>query len=331
MSCDRSRYTEMLAGLSEWPTIPFGVLGKAKIENPWFTEKNIRIAFDAIRKNFLSSEKVSEWLKHYPDKSLHGKKIGIIMAGNIPMVGFSDLWSVVLTGAEACVKLSSKDTTLMQWMIQQITRTIPSITVRPLQENDQLDAIIATGSDNANRYFRAFYGHIPSVFRGNRYSLAVLSGNESEEELSGLWEDVFLYYGLGCRNVSHLLVPENFDPQRLIRCWTREGKRITHPMFLHNYLQNKAIMRMEEMEYFDGKYFTLSREKEPSFWLSHLTYSFYRSEEDATAWIENRADRLQCVVSNLSIPYKTTFGKSQYPELQDYPDHVDLMDFLHAL
>ena len=331
MSCSRSRYAAILAGLSACPAVPSVVSEAAKKENPWFTEENIRIAFDAIRGNFFRREKVDEWLGRYPDKSLRGKKVGIIMAGNIPMVGFFDLWSVVLAGAEACVKLSSKDTALMQWMIRQIERADPSVKVRPLLENERLDAVIATGSDNANRYFRASYAHIPAVFRGNRYSLAVLSGKESAEQLSGLWEDAFLYYGLGCRNVSHLLMPENFDPQRLIRHWVREGKRIVHPMFLHNYLQNRAIMRMEGVEYFDGGYFTLSCAQEPSFWLSHLTYSFYRSEEEAAAWIEDRTDRLQCVVSNLPMPYKTDFGKSQYPELWDYPDHVDLMDFLHAL
>ncbi len=311
--------------------IPYGILKQAEKENPWFTEREICTAFEAIKKKFFDKKKLAEWLNTYPHKSLQGEQIGIIMAGNIPMVGFFDLWAVILSGAEAYVKLSSKDTVLMQWLIDQIKQVNRTVIINPLQPNEQLNGIIATGSNNANRYFKSAYRDIPAVFRGNRYSVSVLTGEESPEQLMDLWEDVFLYYGLGCRNVSHLFVPEEHILESLVQQWILAGKQITHPMFLHNYLQNQAIMRMEETEYLDGGYFTLSQEEHPSLGLSHLTYSIYRSQEEVITWIRQRQDEIQCVVSNLSLPYRVDFGKSQYPELWDYPDHIDLMKFLYTL
>ena len=184
-------------------------IARASAENGWFSHGDITNSVASIRKTMLDQQALQAWAASYPTVTTP-KNVGVIMAGNIPLVGFFDLLCVIVSGHSLFLKMSSKDKALMSYMISQLTEIYPQIPIYELGDSTP-DAIIATGSDNTNRYFRSRYGHLPAIFRGSRSSAAVLDGNETPEELAGLADDIFTYSGLGCRNVSHLILPPGYD------------------------------------------------------------------------------------------------------------------------
>ena len=302
------------------------VMERAEVENGWFTKSDVRYAVRAICEDMLRVEKLEPWLASYglletaPAKP---KRVAIIMAGNIPLVGFFDLLCVVASGNHAAVKMSGKDRALMGYIIEQLRDIEPAVLISEYAE-EPVDAVIATGSDNANRYFRSRFADVPSLLRGNRHSVAVLTGDESVERLRALSEDIYRYSGLGCRNVSLIFAPKGCDIE-LAKCDVCSK-------YTNNFRQTRALLSMGGVEYCESGSSLLVEGEEFSAQLSRINVVRYDSLAEVDAWLEAHEEELQCVVSD-SIEHsrRVAFGSAQRPALTDYPDDRDVMRFLLAL
>lgn len=312
--------------------IPSDVVSHAVYDNEWFEKKSITDAVVAIADRLLVPDILQRWISKYPKTVKNSRRVGIVMAGNIPFVGFFDLMCVLISGNKAVVKFSDKDRALMEWIAAQIQKIDPSMKIERLKEDAPLDAVIATGSNNANRYFSSCYGNIPALFRRNRTSVAVLDGKETDKEVADLWKDIFMYFGLGCRNVTHLFFPKGYDINRVLSVWREKSYEIMHGGFINNYRQCKALNLMKGDKFIDGGYFLLKEGEQALRNISELTFSFYDNETGIKKWLDEHEDSLQCVVSHGSFFARTVaFGEAQYPLPWDYPDGIDVMDFLQRL
>lgn len=305
------------------------IINSALEQNMWFSRHDIIYAIDAIREQMLDGEKLTQWASKYnlePSKQLN---VGIVMAGNLPLVGFADLLYVLMAGHRAFVKYSAKDEVLMIYIVDCLKQINPDICIYPLGDNSPLDAVIATGSDNSNRYFKARFAGLPSLLRASRFSVAILDGTETEEQLKALSDDIFLHYGLGCRNVSHLLVRKGYDFTKLMDILAQRDMPNTH--YKNNYTQNKALNLMRGKTFLDGGFFTISQGQPfDSLYISNISYSEYSTMEELTAWLNENKNSLQCVVTNhLEVcDISTNFGSAQSPKLNQYADNKDVMQFL---
>ena len=317
--------------LVEHPRIFEELVRLARIDNPWFTAGNLKLALTVLSKKMLRREKLGEWLKAYPyPADFKPKNIGIILAGNIPLVGFFDLLCVCVSGHNAFIKTSSKDSILMNYAVRTLQFADRSLVIRPLANDSPLDAVIATGSNNTNRYFKSQYGNIPSLLRGSRTSVAVLTGDESAADLHRLSHDVFDYFGMGCRNVAKIFVPQGYDIVRLAGIW--KERNITHPNYLHGYIHHKALLQMRGTKFTDGGFFTLRESDGFSEALPDLVYTPYQTLEEVKSWIAFNDEALQCVVTEAFDHRRGVgFGQAQQPELWDYPDGKDVMAFLYTI
>ena len=304
------------------------ILEKATEENAWFTQASIRTAVQAICENMLQPEALNRWLANYPiPNSFAPKNVGVVMAGNIPLVGFFDLMCVCICGHRCRVKYSSKDRVLMEWIVRTLRQIDPNIDIEPLAPNTPIDALIVSGSDSTLLHFQKQRNELPCLLRGTRHSLAVLSGMESSKQLDELAEDIFLYFGLGCRNVSRLFVPTGYDLNTL--CVQLAQHPVSHRPYLNNYRQSKAIRTMTGTPMIDGGFFLLCKEEGDDNRISEIAYSTYDTLDEVEHWIADHDDRIQCVVSEiLQHPRRTGFGQAQHPSLTDYPDGIDVIDFL---
>ncbi len=302
-----------------------GVIAAACRQNPWFTPTDIKRALAALSNEMLQREKLERWLAAYPTiPVVSARNVLVIMAGNIPLVGFFDLLCVVASGHRCMVKPSSKDRLLMEYPLSILRQIEPQIPITLYCETETVDAVIATGSDNANRYFRAEYAAIPTLLRGTRQSVAVLSGEETERQLQGLADDIWAYSGLGCRNVSLLFLPEG-APLRL--------QMPDMPQkYQNNYRQVRAELSMNGVPFVDLGGAVLVEQRSFPTHLSELSYTYYRSKEEVAAWLSAQDDTLQCVVSeSLAHSRQVGFGAAQTPQLTDYPDAKDVMAWLATI
>lgn len=306
---------------------------KANQENPWFTYPNIDLALNGIYK-FLEKEKLQRWLADYTIENTQPKKIGIAMAGNIPMVGFHDLLCILATGNSAVAKLSSQDSVLMKFVCDQLKQINPAFALQIVFEErlKEVDAVIATGSDNTARYFEYYFRNIPHLIRKNRSSCAVIMGEESEKELIELGKDVFSYFGLGCRNVSKLYLPEDFDIKRLMKAWEVYHEVVNHHKYANNYTYQRTILLMNLIHFYDNGSVILIENNSLVSPISLLYYEYYQSLDDLKTKIEQHSEKIQCIVSakgwyNKGIP----FGQAQHPQVWDYADKVDTVGFLCSL
>lgn len=299
------------------------VLRKAVAENPWFTSDEIFRAMRSIADEMLRAEKLEAWLARYPSLPLSHdaqRNVLIVMAGNIPLVGFFDLLCVLLAGHRALVKPSGKDRVLMEAVIGELLRIDPSAPVE-LYDTQHIDALIATGSDNAERYFKTHYAGTPSLLRGSRQSVAVLAGDETEEELRGLADDIWAYQGLGCRNVSLLFAPEGYE--------VRLRMPGMNPKYRNNYLQHSALLRMNDQPYTDLGSAVLVEGKDFPTALSEIRIRRYASLDEVLEWLSQNDRAIQCIVSHTVRHNRCVgFGRAQAPELWDYPDERDVMQWL---
>lgn len=292
--------------------------------NGWFTPSEVRRSVAAICERMLQTEKLERWLKHYPAPVSRPRSVLVVMAGNIPLVGFFDLLCVLAAGHRCLIKPSAKDRVLMTYVVDTLRRIEPSLPVAFYDETQPVDAVIATGSDNAARYFRARYAGIPSLLRGSRQSVAVLSGDETSEQLAALADDIWAYSGLGCRNVSLLFLPKGYELK--IKIPPVNNK------YINNYRQEKALIEMAGSPFRDlGAAIAVEQCTFPSA-LSRIAYAYYDSAEEVADWLEKHDEELQCVVS-ACMPHsrRVDFGQAQTPGLTDYPDEKDVMAFLCAL
>lgn len=301
------------------------VIEKACACNEWFTPDEIRRAVKALVDEMLQPEKLSAWLDRYPTLPTHTpRRVLVVMAGNIPLVGFFDLLCTLASGHTCLVKPSSKDSVLMEYVVGLLRDIDPEVAVRMYDNTEPVDALIATGSNNAVRYFKTHYAGIPTLLRGSRQSVAVLSGNETAEQLCGLADDIWAYSGLGCRNVSLIFVPEQYELSLQVPD--------TNTKYRNNYIQQKALLSMQGQAYADLGGAVLVEQREFPDALSRIACSHYRSLEEVSEWLRQHDEALQCVVSEcISHNRRVAFGHSQTPALTDYPDDLDVMDWLSKI
>lgn len=311
------------------------LINKALMNNLWFTEETIKMSFAAIG-NSLHEDNITKWLGGYEIKTTtQPKTVGIIMAGNIPLVGFHDLLCTLVSGNNVLAKLSSKDQFLYTIIKNILVNIDASFDSRIEFTNGMLkniDAIIATGSDNSARYFEFYFSKYPHIIRKNRNSLGILLGNETAEELQKLGNDIFSYFGLGCRNVSFLLVPENYNFENLLRAVKNYIEVANHTKYFNNYEYQKAIMMMNQIPLFDNGFVLLREDSSLTSPIGVINYKYYSSENDVDDYIMVNKHKIQCIVSKTNWSFNTyEFGEAQQPELWDYADNVDTLDFLHKL
>lgn len=300
---------------------------RATAANPWFTPEGIVAAVESIREQMLDGEKLRRWAAAYPAPDTP-RSVGLITAGNIPLVGFFDILCVLISGHRLFLRASSKDSVMTQFMTDMLRDIDPALPIAGLADDSPIDAVIATGSDNTNRYFRSRYASIPALLRGSRSSVAVLGGDETTRELEGLASDIFSYSGLGCRNVSHLIVPGGYDfaPLETI---LRSYEKI-NPKYMNNYRQRAAMLAIQGCTFSQGPFYILREDADFPAYISEITW--HPSEGGLTeSWLREHDPLIQCVVGRVVHPRQVAFGRSQCPALTDYPDAVDVMEFLAGL
>lgn len=309
------------------------ILKKAQAENGWFTQENINFALKSWCEA-LSEENLQQWISNYNIEETAPKTIAIVMAGNIPLVGFHDFLSVLISGNKVLTKLSSTDKTLLPFLAEKLISIEPKFksyiefTEGKLQD---FDAVIATGSNNTARYFDFYFGKYPNIIRKNRNSVAVLTGNETEEDLQNLADDVFRYFGLGCRNVSKIYIPEGYDFEPFFKGMFSWKEIIYNHKYINNYDYNKAVYLMDSFPLLDNEFMLLKEDSGFSSPISVLFYETYTSKYAVKKMLESESENIQCLVTKAGLPNEIPFGKAQNPELWDYADGVDTVDFLLKL
>ena len=302
---------------------------KAFDKNKWFTEEFVNIALKNIATQFLDKGKLEEWVKLYHlDDNISPKTIGIVMAGNIPLVGFHDFLCVFISGHYQKIKLSEKDDVLLPYLLKKLKawNTKISNVVEVADILKDCDAYIATGSNNSARYFNYYFGKYPSIIRGNKTSIAILTGKESTEELSLLADDVQTFFGLGCRNITHIFVPEEYDFVPLLTALKKYGSFADHSKYKNNYDYQLALLIMNNKFYMTNESTVLVENENIFSGVSQLNYSFYKQKETIIEQAKNNKE-IQCMVGEGGVP----FGSAQQPGLKDYADGVDTMQFLLSL
>jgi hypothetical protein len=296
--------------------------------NPWFTPENVKVAITAIASE-LTEAKLRKWTDAYPE--LHTErnplKAGVIMAGNIPLVGFHDFLSVLISGNRLIAKTSSKDSELIVF-ISSILCSVNEEFNGLIEFTDGIltgfDVVIATGSNNTSRYFEYYFGKYPNIIRKNRNSVAIITGNETETELKDLGKDIFLYFGLGCRNISKIYLPKGFESEGITKHWNAFSGIIRHSKYANNYDFNKAVYLVNKEKFQDIGYLLLKEDNRLASPVSVLHYEYYDSQSAVKQELELTKEKIQCIVGSEYIP----FGKAQSPELWDYADGIDTIDIL---
>lgn len=307
----------------------------AQNQNAWFTFRSLEQAIAGIRL-LLSEEALTKWVSAYSmNEPEVPKSIGLLMAGNIPAVGFHDLLAVLISGNIACVKLSSTDAVLLLWLMNEL-RTIEPRFAERMQVEEMLknkEAYIATGSNNSARYFNYYFGKFPHVIRANRSSVAVLSGQETEQDLAALGKDIFDYFGLGCRNVSKVFVKDTAQLTLLLDALSSHAEVASHHKYLNNYEYNKSIYLVNREPHLDNGFLLLRESTELVSPIGVLFYEVYADEAGLAARLAALDSQIQCVVGDSahSSLARIPFGNTQCPSPWDYADGVDTLEFLLSL
>ncbi|MVM36539.1 acyl-CoA reductase [Spirosoma sp. HMF3257] len=316
------------------------VAQQAYYKNNFFTPDNSLNALRAIADQFLSAPKLETWLRHYQPNEEVGhptvpRAIGVVMAGNIPAVGFHDLLCVLMSGHRLLAKLSTQDFVLIHYLIQKIKEINPAFDpwIEEAERLNAADAYIATGSNNTARYFEYYFAKKPHLIRKNRTSVGLLMGEETESEFLKLGHDILDYYGLGCRNVSTLLVPEGYDFVPLLQALEPQASiYLNNHKYQNNYDYNKSIYLINAVPHLDNGYLLVTENTGLVSPISVLYFQTYHSQADASAWISSHKNQIQVVASAKAwYPGSVAFGQTQRPGLRDYADGVDTMAFLATL
>ena len=302
-----------------------------KTSNPWFSEENISLSLSSVSK-MLNEEALINWTSKYDFKSKSNKsKVFIIMAGNLPLVGFHDFLSVLISGNIAVIKLSSKDNILpkilIEIMISIDSRIADFINIVDNIIDLNIDAVIATGSDNSSKYFNYYFKGFKSIIRKNRRSVAILDGSESENQLESLAVDVFSYFGLGCRSVSKIYIPTDYDLNKLFKSFFKYNSIINHLKYANNYDYNKALFLLNKEIFLENGFLIITENAALHSAIGVLHYEFFSNESDVLQDLKLQNDHIQCVVSANHVLY----GETQFPNLSDYADNVDTLKFLSEL
>ena len=306
------------------------LLAFSQSHNGWFTQEQVYFASNSWAEA-LTDENLSKWLSNYDFSTIQPKTIGLILAGNIPLVGFHDFLSVLISGHNVLVKTSSNDQHLIKFLANYLIAVDESLEERIKFTDGKLenfDAVIATGSNNTARYFEYYFKNKPSIIRKNRNSVAILNGNETQEDLVNLGEDIFRYFGLGCRNVSKLFVPKGYNFDTFFKAIFEYQDVIHYEKYSNNYDYNKAVFLMSNFKLLDNGFLTLKEDQSYSSPISSVFYENYESLSELKERLENDKDQIQCIVSNGLTENSITFGQTQKPQLWDYADNVDTLEFL---
>ncbi|KAA5540112.1 acyl-CoA reductase [Adhaeribacter rhizoryzae] len=309
------------------------IIFRAGNANSWFDANNVTNALNGII-YLLDKENLQDWLFVYDLENITPKKVGVIMAGNIPMVGFHDFLSVLLSGHYLHAKLSSEDNYLMKMLAERLVNIEPRFAERIyfVELLKEADAIIATGSDNTARYFEYYFSKKPHIIRKNRTSLGILTGEETTADFRALAEDIFSYYGLGCRNVSKVLVPESYSFTPFYDAIASFKYILDHNKYQNNYDYNKSILLVNRAEHFDNGFLLLTPSEQLVSPISVLFYQTYASADDLKNQLEAVKDKTQVIVSADGwYPNSIAFGQAQCPAVWDYADGVDTLTFLSKL
>ena len=304
------------------------LMGALKHHNGWFTEEMIRKAIGNLGES-LNKENLEQWCDQYTF-SKKPKTIAVIMAGNIPLVGFHDFLCVLLSGNRIMAKMSSEDDKLLPVLAEFLICFYPEVKdfISFSDRNMKgFDAVIATGSNSSFLHFEQYFSKYPHIFRKNRTSIAILDGTESESQLKALGDDIFVFFGRGCRSVSHLLLPRSFEINKVFEHIVHQGAVINNKKYGNNYDYNKAVHLMNQEKLLDNNFVLLKETKLLSSPLGMLYYHFYDDVDEVNSYCEEHKDSIQCRVGAGGLP----FGTAQSPKLNDYADNVDTMQWLNSL
>lgn len=301
--------------------------------NGWFTKENVLFSLEEWAKA-LTIENLDKWLQAYKFDRIGSKTVAIIMAGNIPLVGFHDFISVIISGHNVVVKQSSNDKLLLpilaDYLIALNSEYKNKITFTT-GRLESFDAVIATGSNNTSRYFEYYFANKPSIIRKNRNSVAILTGKETEAQLKALGEDIFRYFGLGCRNVSKLYVPENYDFDSFYKAMYSWNELMNHAKYANNYDYNKAVYLMSEFKMLDNGFLVLKEDESFGSPIATIFSESYSDLDSLKTTLQNNKENLQCIVADGLLDTEVKFGETQHPQLWDYADNVDILSFLSDL
>jgi hypothetical protein len=301
--------------------------------NGWYTLENVYFSIQSWA-SALTAENLNKWLAPYDLNEINPKTVGLILAGNIPLVGFHDFLSVLISGHKVLVKTSSNDQHLLPFLAKYL------IAVEPKLENhitivdgklENFDAVIATGSNNTARYFEYYFKDKPSIIRKSRNSVAVLNGNETKEQMIALGEDVFRYFGLGCRNVSKIFIPKGYNFDSFFNGMFPYQDVIKYEKYANNYDYNKAVFLMSNFKLLDNEFLIIKEDTSYASPISSVFYEFYESLDEIKTRLASDNEQIQCIVSDNLIENSIDFGQTQKPNLWDYADDVDTIDFLIRL
>jgi hypothetical protein len=298
--------------------------------NGWYTPENVYFAIQSWA-TALTEENLNQWLSAYTFEPKEPKNVGLILAGNIPLVGFHDFLSVLISGNNVLIKTSSNDQFLLPFLTKYLIAIEPELSNKITFVEGKLenfDAVIATGSNNTARYFEYYFKDKPSIIRKNRNSVAVLNGEETKAQLVALGEDIFRYFGLGCRNVSKLFVPKGYSFDAFFEAIFEYQDVIHYEKYANNYDYNKAVFLMSNFKLLDNGFLTIKEDSSYASPISSVFYEFYESLDDLQIRLESESEQIQCIVSNNLIKRCINFGETQKPNLWDYADNVDTVSFL---
>ncbi len=301
--------------------------------NPWFTADFISSAFKGISEMFLTKEALTTWIGDYQvPVTTSQKTVGIVMAGNIPCVGFHDLLSVLIVGHRAQVKLSEKDSILMSLLITEL-QDIDNYFTTAIDLVDRLsgfDAVIATGSDTSSRYFEKYFSFVPHIIRKNRHGVGVIFKDDDKPALQGIAKDIFNYFGLGCRNISKLYLEEGVELSMIFEILEAFSEVRFHNKYKNNFDYNQALFLLNRDEFYSNDFIHLRHEKTISSRIASINYEYFKSKTSLVEELQTNKEAIQCIISNQVFDNINCvpFGKAQSPHLWDYADGVDTIDFL---
>lgn len=307
---------------------------RQKALNGWFDKESVLLSVEAIATS-LSKSQLSDWMSVYQLVENQNKRVGVIMAGNIPLVGFHDFLSILITGNTVLAKMSSDDNTLLSKIGEVLVNIEPEFEnkIEFVDKLENFDAVIATGSNNSARYFEAYFGKYPHVIRKNRNSVAVIHENDTKEDLELLGQDVFQYYGLGCRNVSKMYLPKGYKIDNFFEAIFEKYQTVVHHnKYANNYDYHKAIYLLDGNQLLDNDFLLLKEDETLTSPVGVLYYEYYDDVSALEQKLEGLDSEIQCVVSSKNTPIDTfNFGEAQCPKLNDYADGVDTVQFLIGL
>ena len=301
----------------------------AQENNSWFTKDNILFSLESWSKA-LTTKNISTWLKNQEFNNTKST-VAIIMAGNIPLVGFHDFLAVLISGHNVLVKQSSNDKNLLPFLAKYLEYVEPSFknTIEFTEKKlENYDAVIATGSNNTARYFEHFFKEKPSIIRKNRNSVAIISGNETEKEMNALSNDVFQYFGLGCRSVSKLYVPEGYNFDAFFNGMYSKKEIINNAKYANNYDYNKAVYLMSEFDLLENGFLMIKEDESYASPIATVFYEYYSDSDQLKKKLKDDADKIQCVIASGFYDEEINFGQTQHPQLWDYADGINTLEFL---